>query len=118
MSSPTPTDDEHCFADKLAALLASRGATQQTLADRVGVTRASVNDWCRGRATPPPETVFAIERALEVTPGELSRTVGYLPLETEEGPPATVRDCITRAPELDDTARRLLLVLYDELASS
>lgn len=111
----TLPDDDAPFGATLTDLLASRAVSQQALADRVEVTRASVNDWCQGRAVPRPATVFAIERALDVKPGTLSRLLGYLPLEAEDCPPVTVPQVISQAPELGDQARHLLLVIYEEL---
>lgn len=109
--------DEVPFAEALIAMLTWRHTTQQVLADRLGVTRASVNDWCRGRAVPNPDTVFAIERALDVAPGSLSRSLGYLPTDIEDAPaePSTLA-CIDTDPRLDDRARRALRILYEELA--
>lgn len=113
---------EELFAAKLNALLVGRGEgvpiSQQALAERVGVTRASVNDWCRARSIPAPETVFAVERALDVADGELSRVLGYLPISIEDRPPPTVPEVIARDPRLDDAARRLLTMIYEELAGS
>ncbi len=115
-------DCSETFPEKLKALLDRRGErgklSQQALADRLGLTRASVNDWCCGRATPAPDTVFALERVLEIDPGTLSRTLGYLPLSVLEAKaPPTVPEAINRCPRLSDEARRLLLVIYQELAS-
>jgi transcriptional regulator with XRE-family HTH domain len=104
------------FAAAIVALLVSQGSSQQALADRLGVTRAAVNDWCRGRSIPAPETVFAIEAALELPPGDLSRTLGYLPLSVlPEGTVPTVAEAIASDPALDDRARYLLLSLYQAL---
>lgn len=101
------------FADALIGCLAKRSKSQQYLADQLDVTRASVNDWCRGRAIPSAETVFAIEDALEVGPGDLSRTLGYVPADAV--PPTTVPECIAADPRLSDRDRRALILLYEEL---
>lgn len=108
------------FAGRLVALMTDRGFSQQALADRLGLTRASVSDWCRGKSIPAPDTVFAAEEALEVAPGELSRELGYLPVAaigaTSSKP--TVIEGIDTDPRLDDYARRLLKMIYGELAGS
>jgi len=104
------------FAEALVGALAGRDVSQQALADRIGVTRASVNDWCRGRAVPGPDTVFAIERALGIAAGRLSRILGYVPASAvRRGEVADVVDAIKGDPELDDGARRTLLLIYEQL---
>lgn len=106
------------FADRLVELMARRGdISQQSLADRLGVTRASINDWRRGRAIPAPATIFAIEQALDIRPGELSRTLGYLPLDAEEKRATTVLEAIAVDPDLNDEGRRLLRIVYEELTA-
>lgn len=113
---PSPMDvDEHAFA---AALVDALGEmTQQALADRLGLTRASVNDWCRARSIPSPHTVFAIEEALGLAEGELSRILGYLPLSCEGQPPGggTVR-AMGVDRYLTDEQRSLLIMIYEQMA--
>lgn len=103
------------FSERLVAVLAQRGLTQFELAGRVGVTRASVNDWCKGRATPGPPQVFAIEEALGIDPGMLSCCLGYLPVSVMTQRPRTTMEVIDADPLLDDLMRRILRLLYQEL---
>lgn len=65
----------------LEALL--RGTSQVRLARALGVSPQLVSDWKRGRRTPSPDQLFAIERALDVEPGRLSRHLGYVPADAE-----------------------------------
>lgn len=69
---------------------------------------SSVQEWAE--SAPRPEIVFAIEQALGVPPGGLSRLLGYVPLLEE---PESVRDVIERDPDLDGGTRAVILSAYD-----
>lgn len=69
---------------------------------------SSVQEWAEN--APRPEIVFAIERALSVPPGGLSRLLGYVPVVEE---PKSVRDVIERDPDLDAGTRAVILSAYD-----
>lgn len=69
------------FSCALGALL--RDATQAAVAARVGVSPQLVSDWKRGRRRPAPGQVFALERALGAAPGELSRHLGFVPIDAD-----------------------------------
>ena len=99
------------FADALASELAARGVTQGALADAVGVAQNTISQYTTGRFVPPPETVFAIEAALDVAPGALSQYLGYMPCDIE-APPVTVRAVVSGAPELEPWQRDALLAVY------
>jgi hypothetical protein len=60
-------------AADIAAVAADLGATQRT-----------VRSWARGERVPPPTTVFALERHLNLPPGTLSTHLGYLPAGTDD----------------------------------
>jgi len=116
-TTPPMDTDKLGFAERLNFLLADREKSQQAIADLLQITRAAVNDWCRGRSTPAPDTVFALERALGVAPGELSRELGYLPvafLERKDRP-STV-ETIMVDPKLSDDGRQLLVMIYERLS--
>ncbi len=69
-----------------AALDRQRGhRTHESIAAAVskdlGITpplgKQAVQKWTSGASIPPPERVFALERALDLRPGTLSRILGY-----------------------------------------
>lgn len=64
-------------------------------------------------APPDPETVFAIERALLLRPGTLSRILGYVPASARSS--RSVRDAIAEDPGLSDAGKRALLAAYEQL---
>lgn len=69
-----------------AALDAALGdQPQRSLAEKVGVTQSQVSRWVKGLDAIKPAQVFAIERALDLSPGTLSRLEGYLPLDAATG---------------------------------
>ena len=116
MSCPAidnPVMDRAAFGQALAAALRSRGVSQRDLADLVGRTaQSSVSAWTRGGAAPAPETVFEIERLLELPPGHLSQHLGYVPAGTARS--ASVPAAIEADPLLEPLHRQALLALYRE----
>lgn len=95
-------------ADFGAALREAMGATTaQALADHVGLTRDAVAKWMAGTTEPPPLTVFAVERFLGVTPGDLSRHLGYQPLGSPQ-----VLAAIDADPALTDQGKAMLRAAY------
>lgn len=91
------------------------------VADRIGrptpITGSAVGQWISGKTEPTgPETVFAIEAAVGVKPGTLSRLLGYLPTTAKDM--TSVADAIAVDTRLDDDARSLLRVVYDQVAKS
>jgi transcriptional regulator with XRE-family HTH domain len=103
------------FPATLDEMLVARRIPRAELARRIGYTRASVSDWVAGRSVPAPATLFAIERALEIGPGRLSRLFGFVPIEAVDRPRPTVLEAIAEDPALDNLGRRLLSRLYEEL---
>lgn len=49
---------------KIKVKLAELDMQQQELAERLGVTKQTMNGWVRGRVKPPLETAFLIAREL------------------------------------------------------
>lgn len=97
------------FYLQLEGLLA--GTSQAQLARRLGVSPQLVSDWKRGRRTPSPDQLFAIERALDVKPGQLSRHLGYVPTDAEA---AAIDGLLV---EVRARARALAAQLPDELVT-
>lgn len=76
--------DTDRFAGALDATRRERGLTMEDLGALVGVSGAAASNWVRGVNRPDPDRLFALERALGCSPGELSRLLGYLPLEAKD----------------------------------
>lgn len=83
-------DEEPVNGDRLrafgAALRAARERhqpriTQEALAETMKVSQALVSGWEAGQKEPGRDAVFAVEKALDLAPGILSRKLGYLPVE-------------------------------------
>jgi len=64
------------FGRRLRALLERRGITQVELADRVGVTKASVGDWIHARSLPSTSNLTQISA---VTGESVSTLLGERP---------------------------------------
>lgn len=102
------------FGAGLADALAGRNLTQADLAELLSTTQSTISAWINGRSEPEPVTVFAVEEAIGVSAGFLSRLLGYLPLSVVGAPP-NVEEAVARSDEIDDTGRRLVLSVWHTL---
>ncbi len=102
------------FGALLAGALRSNGMRQDDLARILGTTQSSVSGWINGKYEPAAETVFAIERALGLEPGHLSRPLGYLPAERGNGP-VSVEGAIAENTFLDEEQKAVLVAMYQVL---
>jgi transcriptional regulator with XRE-family HTH domain len=105
-----------------AAVFAARkaaGLRQEDLAarlfgaDQARKSQPTVSFWESGTHEPEAEMVFAIERAIGVDPGSLSRHLGYVPADID--PASIALDVLTSIqndPLLSREARRRLVTLY------
>lgn len=95
-------------------------ALSQTALGRAlgGVGQSAISQWERGDIQPRPEYVYAVEKALGLAPGTLSRTLGYLPpTRPPKSGPGGVREAIRRDPLLTSKEKRSLVSLYDSLTA-
>lgn len=70
---------KHVFmAERLRAMLDARGWSQTDLAERAGLTPASVNRYVNGSREPRAETIAAIADALGAKPSDLIGDWGYI----------------------------------------
>lgn len=94
--------------------MAARGVTQAELSKRLGgrVSQQAISEWIRGESEPASwETIFEIERVLDIAPGELSSKLGILPLEAL----GTIEGAILKSDQIDDRLREVLLALVREM---
>lgn len=107
------------FGRALTEAMQVRHMTQMQLGDRLGHMRqSSISAWASGQALPPDiETVFRLERVLKLKPGHLSRLLGFVPAEDKELDPPDVIEAIMADPQLDDSGRRMVLGIYEELVA-
>lgn len=99
-----------------------RSISQTELAAEVGrdlgrkpLSQPWVSEIRRGIKEPTVDVAFAIERVLGAKPGQLSRHLGYLPLDAKAS--TTVRSAIEADPMLDERGRRSLLAAYEALVA-
>jgi transcriptional regulator with XRE-family HTH domain len=105
------------FGEALRGALSDRSMSQQALAHQLGLSSQSVvSQWISGTHEPSPGRVFAIEQVLDLAPGQLSRLLGYLPLEAE--PVMDLPGAVAIDPTLTDQQRQAILALYDVLRST
>jgi len=107
----------HTITDRLVEVFAAAerdGLTQADLARRVGVTRATVNDWLKGRAVSiKPPHLFALADALGIEPRWLA--TGQGPRECTRMS-AEQRRLIEEFHALSETERAAVRVLVHQLA--
>lgn len=115
---PTRAERLAAFGDALGAAMSAAGVTQVELAADLKTTQSAVSAWVTGKSEPDdPYAVFAVERAVKVRPGSLSRFLGYLPPEAVKVS-ASLEEAIDGDPYLDADARELLLNTYRTLSKS
>ena len=104
------------FGDALRRARETRSQSQESLGAAVGVVQTAVSRWEKGEVEPMPAVVFRLEKALRLSPGALSSTLGYMP--AGPGPTApSVPEAIRADPHLNRDLRRALLAAYDAMAS-
>lgn len=117
LGSPTMPDneDQAPLRAAIAQALAQSGLSQRELGAEVGhiegvaaYQQQSVNGWLAGRARLEPRRVFAIERALRLRPGTLSKLDGYLPVGAT--PVVTVEEAIDADPDISSEQAAMLRV--------
>lgn len=104
------------FAKALTAAMDARNMTQERLGARLGNLRQStISAWTSGHALPPDiDTVFRLEKVLKLSPGTLSRQLGFMPTAPTDGDP-DVRQAILADVSLDAGERAAMLNVYDTL---
>jgi len=104
------------FAATLAETMQEREMTQVALGDALGLTQSAVSSWRTGEAIPDWDTVFEIEVALQLSPGYLSRHLGYYPPTALKGGGGVEAE-VKRDPLLDAPGKRVILAIYHDLTT-
>lgn len=115
-------DDPQAFGRALQDVLDRRGMSQTELAAEVGhvlgrkpISQPWVSEIRRGIKTPTPEVAIAMEKVLRVKPGQLTRHLGFLPVDA--APSVSVVQAIEADPLLDERGRRSLIAAYEALVA-
>jgi transcriptional regulator with XRE-family HTH domain len=111
---PTETQRE-VFRKALRRAREARGLSKRGLARKVGVTQSAVWQWEEGKTAPRPETAATLERALDLQPGALAQSLGYLPAEGASTVTVSVIEAIEADTSLGKRERELLATMYREL---
>lgn len=104
------------FSRELRRALGASGRTQTDVARAAGVAPSLVSMWLAGNiASPDPQKVFAVERALDLPPGHLSRHLGFIPVpEHVNDEPVSFRDWLAQhGQDLKDDEQDALLAVYE-----
>lgn len=103
------------FGSALTKAMRLQRLTQSELGEMLGdIGQSSISAWTTGNALPPDvETVFALERALRLPPGHLSKHLGFLPAKL-----AMVPNAVRADDRLDDDGQRIMLTTYKDLVAA
>lgn len=109
-----PDDEQVALRAAIKAALEATGTTQVDLGANVAhhegeptpYRQQTVAGWLAGRAYLAPRRVFAIEKALKLRPGTLSKIEGYAPIDR----PAvvTVEEALAADPDISSEQAALL----------
>lgn len=101
------------FTRALVRALDESGLNQTEVARATGgaVSQGTISGWRKGNAHPQPDSVFAVERALGLAPGQLSRHLGYVPTHTLPAGP-DVLTAIDADTSIGEDAKQGLRLLY------
>jgi transcriptional regulator with XRE-family HTH domain len=112
----TTAEQRKAFGEALRQALNDARVSGRQLARDLELAPASVSKWLRGKTTPAPETVARAERSLGVSPGTLSRPLGYLLLdELSDHSTSSVAEAVNSDGNLGPRERAVLLAVYREL---
>lgn len=100
------------FGDALDQALRAADITPAVVGAHVGVTDDAIRKWAKGQVEPPPWRVFAVERLLELAPGELSRHLGFVPVGV-----ASVFAAIDADEALSERDRKVVRAAYRAVRS-
>lgn len=109
------------FAAALREAMERAGVNQTELGEVAGASQAMINNWLAGKtANPDPGKVFDAERALKLSPGDLSQYLGFLPASEDEAAeqPVSFRGwLVAHGDELTPQQCQLLEGLYEEFVT-
>lgn len=119
------TRDLANFGEVFRSARVEQGISQHQIAETLGVRQSAVSAWEAGEAEPDREVVFRCEEIFELTPGSLSKILGYgPPVEGAEsrktaskkpGIQPNTRQAILLDPKLDKKGKDALLATYRAL---
>jgi len=103
------------FSEALKRAREESGMSLRALADAVEASHTVVAQWERGEHAPRPPRVRMLEHVLQLSPGSLSRLLGYWPAESADGHSVSVIEAARADPRLGKRDRRILTAVYREL---
>lgn len=102
------------WAIALEGVFRERGWDQYEAAEHTGKSQQTISKWLQGRYPHDPDLVFSLEAKLQLAPGHLSSTLGYIPSGGSDAADALLND-----PVFDghDDLRESVLSVYRNVAA-
>ena len=112
MSPPDYAERRRRFGRALYEALIAHDMTQEELGEKIDKEQATISSWINGKSAPRQvELGFAVEKAIGVSPGQLTRHLGYLPPEAYDSP-ASVEATILGDDDLSPAEKDMLIESY------
>ncbi len=112
----TTAEQRKAFGEALRQALDDARVSGRQLARDLDLAPASVSKWLRSKTTPAPESVAKAETFLGVSPGTLSRPLGYLLVDDlGDHRTSSVPEAVKSDGSLGPRERAVLLAVYREL---
>lgn len=108
--------ESSAFAAELEQAMERAGIKQSQLGTKARVSQGMLSAWLLGKvSSPDPHKVFAVEKALDLPPGHLSRHLGFIPVpEKSQEEPLSFRDWLAQhGQDLRDDEQDALLGVYE-----
>lgn len=102
-------DERLILAENLREIMSEKGISQQTLANAIGVTEASVSFWLSGRKYPTPGKVQKIADYLGVRKSRL--------IDKQDGPTTRAEQIAAKLERLTENQLNIIEQIMDDFLS-
>ena len=104
------------FAEKLYTLRSKAGYSQETLAEKLNISRQAVSKWESGATLPETEKIIAVSNLFVVSIDSL--LIDSISLNTDESLDRVVLKFLSSARDMDDISKELVDIMRDGVIDS
>lgn len=117
-SNPDRSEAKRRFGIALRQRRESLRLNQAELAGSLGVQQTMISNYENGIHEPAPQAAFQLERLLRCKPGDLSRLLGYVPVNAKVLRTIGTVEAVVSDPNLGEREQEALIGLYRSLVDS